>query len=123
MQENNSILNNTANNTINKANINQRTAIGRLLTYFRKTQNMAVYSMLSELKNYKLENQEFIINVTEEEYSTLEDLSEEFNMVLKTELNISCKIVKEVVAIDMDKELQNLRKWFGKSIPIRIHKK
>lgn len=87
---------------------------GRLTTYFRTNKMMAMYALLGNKVDYKIEDDKLIVSANNELFLQFSETSviEEINQALKAE-NLTLKVTKIVGEVDMDKEIDRVKKLIG----------
>jgi len=89
---------------------------GRLLTHFRKARNMSLYSLLGEHTDYAIAGRELVITAGDDKFLRFcEDAAmAELNRAL-TEIGapLAIRVEKQSSGVDMDKEIERLRKLTG----------
>jgi len=87
---------------------------GILIRYFRKNGITDILSLLNEQKNYTIENDELIITTNDDTYLRFSDdkvLAKLEQAIKELNLSLKIKIQKDKTNIDMDKEIEKLRKF------------
>lgn len=91
---------------------------GRCATYFRNKGAMRLYTLVGSHSDVDINGNNLIIYAQDERFLQFTDsgIAESIDEALSADGNIlKCKIVKKAESVDMDKEINNIKKLMGKA--------
>ena len=89
---------------------------GRLTTHFREIKNMAMYTLVGEHRDFAIKDGTLVIYAADEDFFRFSEpgVTDGISAALKgMNMALKVKVEKKADAVDMDKEISNIKKLIG----------